>query len=112
MFVLTRFQDSGCLGKVHGLKARLQHSVISEKLIIIDDIKPDPTHTGPASVHSGHKPQHPVLNIAVAKAIERVLSEATAPHFIESSQNSEDKIKSLFKPVLRSLGLEDILVTK
>ncbi|KAI0749137.1 hypothetical protein BC629DRAFT_120832 [Irpex lacteus] len=30
---------------------------------------------------------------------------------MESSQNSEDKIKSLFKPVLKSLGMDDILVT-
>ncbi|KAI0697596.1 hypothetical protein BC835DRAFT_756279 [Cytidiella melzeri] len=53
----------------------------------------------------------PVLDLQVVDAIEQVLKDTKEPHHMESSQNSEDKIKSLFKPVLRSLRLEDILVT-
>lgn len=56
--------------------------------------------------------QPPILNSAVLDAIEHVLKDTREPHHMESSQNSEEKIKSLFKPVLQSLGLDDILVTK
>jgi hypothetical protein len=52
------------------------------------------------------------MDLAVLEEIEHVLKDTQKPHPVESSQNSEEKIKSLFKPVLKSLWREHILVTK
>ncbi len=81
---------------------------------------PGHEHTRPSGSSAPSQPDlnsifrvpSPILNLAVLDAIEHVLKDTREPHHIESSQNSEDKIKSLFKPVLKSLGLDDILVTK
>ncbi|KAI0785495.1 hypothetical protein BC629DRAFT_522615 [Irpex lacteus] len=80
---------------------------------------PGHEHTRPSGSSAPSQPDlnsifrvpSPILNLAVLDAIEHVLKDTREPHHIESSQNSEDKIKSLFKPVLKSLGLDDILVT-
>ena len=52
-----------------------------------------------------------LLDKQTLKAIEQVLEDAQPPHELESSQNAEEKIKCLFKPVLCTLGLEDTIIT-
>ncbi len=53
----------------------------------------------------------PVLNMCVLEEIERAMKQTRKPHRLESSQNSEDTLKSLLKPVLHSLGWGNIVVT-
>ncbi|KAI0785494.1 hypothetical protein BC629DRAFT_522450 [Irpex lacteus] len=53
----------------------------------------------------------PVLNMCVLEEIERAMKQTCKPHRLESSQNSEDTLKSLLKPVLHSLGWGNIVVT-
>ena len=56
--------------------------------------------------------ESPILNLNALNAICDVLKDVQEPHRLESSQNSEDKIKYLLKPVLENIGFTDILVTK
>ena len=88
----------------------LKGTAAASKLKIVDTSRP----TARVKLESDLtlQEQFPVLSSTVIDAIEHVLQDTTEPHHLESSQNSEDKIKSLLKPVLRSLGLDDILVTK
>ncbi|KAI0094331.1 hypothetical protein BDY19DRAFT_912269 [Irpex rosettiformis] len=98
--------DASCTQKVEALKRDLA-GVAASKLITMDAsrsiVKPEPDRE-PSS-------QQLILNSVVLDAIEHVLKDTKEPQYMESSQNSEEKIKSLFKPVLGSLGMDDILVT-
>ena len=97
--LLTLLQDSGCREKIKHLKSRLKNAPVCSKLQIR---RPDPAE---------HDSEPRTLSVEIIDAIIQVLQEAGPPHELESSQNSEEKIKSLFKPVLRSIGLDNVLVT-
>ncbi|KAI0094332.1 hypothetical protein BDY19DRAFT_14458 [Irpex rosettiformis] len=99
--------DQTCTHEVEALKQSLNDSAASSKLKIIEV----PTQPVKLDPDLEHPPQCPTFGLDALHAIQHALNDVEEPHHLESSQNSEDKIKYLLKPVLKRLGFENILVT-
>lgn len=101
-------QSTSCKKAVDRLKKRLKGATVCSKLLVVNEKQFEETIIPSISI-GRRRPR--LLNKQTLAAIEQVLKDSQPPHELESSQNAEDKIKCLFNPILKALGLEDTIIT-
>ncbi|KAL5518693.1 hypothetical protein ACEPAH_376 [Sanghuangporus vaninii] len=97
-----------CEQHINKLKSKLKNAIVCSKLLVVTEEHFDEVII--PSVSPGNRLPRLLCQDTLA-AIERVLDDVQPPHELESSQNAEDKIKYLFKPILKSLSLHDTIIT-
>ncbi|KAL5535253.1 hypothetical protein ACEPAF_3347 [Sanghuangporus sanghuang] len=97
-----------CEKHINKLKSKLKNAIVCSKLLVVTEEHFDEVII--PSVSLGNRLPRLLCQETLA-AIERVLDDVQPPHELESSQNAEDKIKYLFKPILKSLSLHDTIIT-
>ena len=101
-------QPVSCEQSIDDLKSKLKNAVVCSKLLVVTEEHFDEIVI-PNFSPGSRLPR--LLSQETLIAMERILEDVQPPHGLESSQNAEDKIKYLFKPILRSLGLHDTIIT-
>ncbi|KAL5534516.1 hypothetical protein ACEPAG_979 [Sanghuangporus baumii] len=97
-----------CEQHINRLKSKLKNAIVCSKLLVVTEEHFDEVII--PSVSPGNRLPRLLCQETLA-AIERVLDDVQPPHDLESSQNAEDKIKYLFKPILKSLSIHDTIIT-
>ncbi|KAL5495543.1 hypothetical protein ACEPAI_1006 [Sanghuangporus weigelae] len=97
-----------CEQQINKLKSKLKNAIVCSKLLVVTEDRFDEVII--PSVSPGNRLPR-LLCQETLDAIERVLDDVQPPHELESSQNAEDKIKYLFKPILKSLSIHDTIIT-